>query len=80
MVRWKLPSMIHSPDAAKNFFFTVDGAFALLAIVTAISIQLESLPDSSGCLQESSREYVHLQETYLPRENNMSIHSAFPLL
>ena len=67
-------------DSTEKFFLPMDGALALLTIITAAAVQLYSLLDSSGHLQESSRNHALLQETYLPREGTYIFHviSAFP--
>ena len=65
-------------DSAKNTFLATNGAPALLAIVTAVSVQLRSLLDSSGRLQETSRNYALLQATYLPRRKTVITHHFNP--
>ena len=48
------------------------------AIVTAVSVQLCSLLDSSGRLQESSRKHALLQAAYLPRRKTVITHYFNP--
>ena len=44
-----------APQLAEDGLLAMDRTFALLSIVTAVSVQFCSLLDSSGRLQESSR-------------------------
>ena len=63
---------------AEDSLLTMDRAHALFAVVTAISVQLYSLLDSSGRLQESSRKHALLQATYLPRRKTVITHHFNP--
>ena len=63
---------------AENLFLAMDRTFTLLTIVTAVSVQLCSLLDSSGCPQESSRKYALLQAAYLARGKNVNSHYFDP--
>lgn len=59
---------------AEDSLLAMDCAHALFAVVTAISVQLYSLLDSSGRLQESSRKHALLQAAYLPRRKTVITH------
>ena len=63
---------------AENILLAVDRAHALLTIVTTVSVQLCSLLDSSGRLQESSRKHALLQAAYLPRRKMVITHHFNP--
>ena len=63
---------------AEDSLLAMDRAHALFAVVTAISVQLYSLLDSSGRLQESSRKHALLQATYLPRRKSVMPHHFNP--
>lgn len=63
---------------AEDSLLTMDCAHALFTVVTAISVQLYSLLDSSGRLQESSRKHALLQATYLPRRKSVIPHHFNP--
>ena len=62
------------PQLAEDRFLAMDRTHALFAIVTAVSVQLCSLLDSSGHLQESSRKHALLQAAYLPRRKMVITH------
>lgn len=66
------------PSWRRSFVCRWIARLALLTIVTAVSVQLRSLLDCSGHLQESSRKHVLLQATYLPRRKNTIAHSFGP--
>lgn len=70
--------VLFASDLAENLFFAMDRAFALLAIVTAVSVQLCSLLDSSGRLQESSRKCALLQAAYPARGKSVNAHYYGP--
>lgn len=63
---------------AEDSLLAMDRAHALFTIVTAVSVQLYSLLDSSGRLQESSRKYALLQATYLPKRKTVMTHHFNP--
>ena len=63
---------------AEDSLLTMDCAHALFTMVTAVSVQLYSLPDSSGRLQESSRKHALLQAAYLPRRKSVIPHYFNP--
>ena len=63
---------------AEDSLLAMDRAHALFTVVTAISVQLYSLLDSSGRLQESSRKHALLQATYLPRRKTVITHHFNP--
>lgn len=63
---------------AEDSLLAMDRAHALFTVVTAISVQLYSLLDSSGRLQESSRKHALLQATYLPRRKSVIPHHFNP--
>ena len=63
---------------AEDSLLAMDRAHALFTVVTAISVQLYSLLDSSGRLQESSRKHALLQATYLPRRKSVIPHHFTP--
>ena len=65
--------------AAEDRFLAMDRTHALFAIVTAVSVQLCSLLDSSGHLQESSRKHALLQAAYLPRRKMVIAHHFLTL-
>lgn len=67
-----------SPKLAEDRFLAMNRAHTLLAIVTAVSVQLCSLLDSSGRLQESSRKHALLQAAYLPRRKTVIAHHFNP--
>ena len=67
-----------SPKLAEDLFLAMDRVHTLLTIVTAVSVQLCSLLDSSGRLQESSRKHALLQATYLPRRKTVIAHHFNP--
>lgn len=66
---------LFSPKLEEDFFLAVDHALALLAIITAVSIQLGSLLGSSGRLQESPRKPTLLQAAYQPRRQTIVNHN-----
>ena len=66
--------ILFASDLAENLFFAMGRVFALLAIVTAVSVQLCSLLDSSGRLQESSRKCALLQAAYPARGESVKAH------
>ena len=68
-----------SPKLAEDRFLAMNRAHTLLAIVTAVSVQLCSLLDSSGRLQESSRKHALLQAAYLPRGKTVIAHHFLTL-
>ena len=68
-----------SSKLAKNIFLAMDHSHALPTIVTAVSVQLCSLLDSSGRLQESSRKHALLQAAYLPRGKTVIAHHFLTL-
>lgn len=70
--------ILFTSELAEDLLSAMDCALALLTIVTAVSVQLRSLLDCSGHLQESSRKHVLLQATYLPRRKNTIAHSFGP--
>ena len=63
---------------AEDSLLTMDCAHALFTVVTAVSVQLYSLLDSSGRLQESSRKHALLQAAYLPRRRTVIAHHFNP--
>lgn len=67
-----------SPKLAEDRFLAMNRAYTLLTIVTAVSVQLCSLLDSSGRLQESSRKHALLQAAYLPRRKTVITHYFNP--
>ena len=67
-----------SSKLAEDRFLAMNRTHALFAIVTAVSVQLCSLLDSSGRLQESSRKHALLQATYLPRRKTVIAHHFNP--
>ena len=67
-----------SSKLAEDRFLAVDRTHALFAMVTAVSVQLCSLLDSSGRLQESSRKHALLQAAYLPRGKTVIAHHFNP--
>ena len=70
--------ILFSSKLAENLFLAMNRAHALFAIVTAASVQLCSLLDSSGRLQESSRKHALLQAAYLPRRKTVITHYFNP--
>lgn len=64
---------------AEDSLLTMDRAHTLFTIVTAVSVQLYSLLDSSGRLQESSRKHALLQAAYVPRRKTVITHYFNPL-
>lgn len=70
--------VLFSSKLAEDRFLAVDRTHALFAIVTAVSVQLCSLLDSSGRLQESSRKHALLQAAYLPRRKTVIAHHFNP--
>lgn len=70
--------ILFSSKLAENRFLALDRTHALFAIVTAVSVQLCSLLDSSGRLQESSRKHALLQAAYLPRRKMVIAHHFNP--
>ena len=64
---------------AEDSLLTMDCAHALFTVVTAVSVQLYSLLDSSGHLQESSRKHALLQAAYLPRRKMVIAHHFLTL-
>ena len=68
-----------SPELAEDRFLAMNRAHTLLTIVTAVSVQLCSLLDSSGRLQESSRKHALLQAAYLPRRKMVIAHHFLTL-
>ena len=71
--------ILFSSKLAEDRFLAMDGTHALLTIVTAVSVQLCSLLDSSGRLQESSRKHALLQAAYLPRRKMVIAHHFLTL-
>ena len=69
---------LFAPKLAEDRFLAMDCTHALFAIVTAVSVQLCSLLDSSGRLQESSRKHALLQAAYLPRRKTVITHYFNP--
>ena len=65
-------------NLAEDSLLAMDRAHALFTVVTAISVQLYSLLDSSGRLQELSRKHALLQATYLPRRKSVIPHHFNP--
>lgn len=63
---------------AEDSLLAMDCAHTLFTIVTAASVQLYSLLDSSGRLQESSRKHALLQAAYLPRRKSVIPHHFNP--
>ena len=70
--------ILFSSKLAEDRFLAMNRTHALFAIVTAVSVQLCSLLDSSGRLQESSRKHALLQATYLPRRKTVIAHHFNP--
>ena len=70
--------VLFSSKLAEDRFLAVDRTHALFALVTAVSVQLCSLLDSSGRLQESSRKHALLQAAYLPRRKTVIAHHFNP--
>ena len=70
--------ILFSSKLAENLFLAMNRTHALFAIVTAASVQLCSLLDSSGRLQESSRKHALLQAAYLPRRKTVITHYFNP--
>ena len=70
---------LFAPKLAEDRFLAMDRTHALFAIVTAVSVQLCSLLDSSGHLQESSRKHALLQAAYLPRRKMVIAHHFLTL-
>ena len=70
--------ILFSSKLAEDRFLAMDRTHALFAIVTAVSVQLCSLLDSSGRLQESSRKHALLQAAYLPRRKTVIAHHFNP--
>ena len=66
------------PSWRRIRLLAMDRTHALFTIVTAVSVQLYSLLDSSGRLQESSRKHALLQATYLPRRKSVIPHHFNP--
>ena len=62
----------------ENRFLVMDRTLTLLTVVTAASVQLYSLLDSSGRLQESARKHTLLQAAYLPRRKTVITHHFSP--
>ena len=69
---------LFAPKLAEDRFLAMNRTHALLTIVTAVSVQLCSLLDSSGRLQESSRKHALLQVAYLPRRKTVITHYFNP--
>ena len=69
---------LFAPKLAEDRFLAMDRTHALFAMVTAVSVQLCSLLDSSGRLQESSRKHALLQAAYLPRRRTVIAHHFNP--
>ena len=69
---------LFTPKLAENILLAMDRTQALFVIVTAVSVQLCSLLDRSGHLQESSRKHVLLQAAYLPRRKTVIAHHFNP--
>ena len=57
-----------SPKLTEDRFLAMDRAHTLLTIVTAVSVQLCSLLDSSGHLQESSRNMLSYRQPICQEE------------
>ena len=70
--------ILFSSKLAEDRFLAMNRTHALFAMVTAVSVQLCSLLDSSGRLQESSRKHALLQATYLPRRKTVIAHHFNP--
>ena len=70
--------ILFSSKLAEDRFLAMNRTHALFAIVTAVSVQLCSLLDSSGRLQESSRKHALLQAAYLPRRKTVITHYFNP--
>ena len=70
---------LFAPKLAEDRFLAMNRAYTLLTIVTAVSVQLCSLLDSSGHLQESSRKHALLQAAYLPRRKMVIAHHFLTL-
>ena len=70
--------ILFSSKLAENILLAMDRTHALFVIVTAVSVQLCSLLDRSGHLQESSRKHVLLQAAYLPRRKTVIAHHFNP--
>ena len=78
--RRRVPTQGHfSPKLKEDRFLAMDRAHTLLTVVTAVSIHLCSLLDSSGRLQESSRKHALLQAAYLPRRKTAITHHCLLL-
>ena len=69
---------LFAPKLAEDRFLAMNRTHALFVIVTAVSVQLCSLLDSSGRLQESSRKHALLQAAYLPRRKMVITHYFNP--
>ena len=70
---------LFAPKLAEDRFLAMNRTHALFVIVTAVSVQLCSLLDSSGRLQESSRKHALLQAAYLPRRKMVIAHHFLTL-
>ena len=70
--------ILFSSKLAEDRFLAMNRTHALFAIVTAVSVQLCSLLDCSGRLQESSRKHALLQATYRPRRKTVITHYFNP--
>ena len=70
--------VLFSSKLAEDRFLAMNRTHALFAMVTAVSVQLCSLLDSSGRLQESSRKHALLQAAYLPRRKTVIAHHFNP--
>ena len=70
---------LFAPKLAEDRFLAMNRTHALFVIVTAVSVQLCSLLDSSGRLQESSRKHALLQAAYLPRGKTVIAHHFLTL-
>ena len=71
--------VLFSSKLAEDRFLAMNRTHALFAMVTAVSVQLCSLLDSSGRLQESSRKHALLQAAYLPRRKTVITHHFLTL-
>ena len=60
--------ILFSSKLAENRFLALDRTYELFAIVTAVSVQLCSLLDSSGRLQESSRNMLSYRQPICQEE------------
>ena len=61
---------LFAPKLAEDRFLAMDRTHALFAMVTAVSVQLCSLLDSSGRLQESSRKHALLSGNLSAKKKN----------